>query len=235
MSGEPFVAYQVKGGELWAQESQLDALRELGLHLPLRWRDYLRAGLAGGRGKIAFVETRERRLHLKQLRRGGALRKMWRDRFPGRERLLANLETPARAIAAGVATPPAVALLLLPGPPGFYRGFLAVEALEAEDLASRWVRGAATEEDWRAAMGVIRSLHEAGIEHPDLNLGNIMIDDDGKAWVIDLDKARCHEKALDADRCEAARRRFERSYRKVARQQGVEATDRDWQQLYEAR
>ena len=114
---QPFEAHAVKGGELWTTEDELPAMQALGLHLQNRWQDYLRAGLAGGRGRVAVVETRTRRLLLKQLRRGGALRSLWRDRFAGNRRLLANLTLPFEAIDRGVSTPPAVAMLLVPGPP----------------------------------------------------------------------------------------------------------------------
>jgi len=223
MKRQPFEAHDVKGGELWTTEAELPAMQALGLHLQNRWQDYLRAGLAGGRGRIAIVETRTRRLLLKQLRRGGALRTLWRDRFAGNGRLLANLTLPFEAIDRGVSTPPVVAMLLVSGPPGFWRGWLAVELVEhAQDLASQLIDGELTEDHWELALQQVRKLHDAGIEHPDLNLGNLMTDQDGAAWIIDLDKAQRRADPLDAGARAAGLRRLRRSYRKLCRENGLE-------------
>jgi 3-deoxy-D-manno-octulosonic acid kinase len=236
MKRQPFEAHDVNGGELWATEAELPAMQALGLHLQNRWQDYLRAGLAGGRGRIAIVETRTRRLLLKQLRRGGALRGLWRDRFAGKRRLLANLTLPLEASDRGVSTPPVVAMLLVSGPPGFWRGWLAVELVEhARDLASQLIDGELTDERWELALRQVRKLHDAGIEHPDLNLGNLMTSQDGTAWIIDLDKAQRRSGSLGTSARCAGLRRLRRSYRKICLENGLEAklTD-EWLAWYGA-
>lgn len=37
---------------------------------------------------------------------------------------------------------------------------------------------------------VIRHFHEAGLDHVDLNARNLLVDADGKVWMIDLDRCR---------------------------------------------
>jgi serine/threonine-protein kinase RIO1 len=36
----------------------------------------------------------------------------------------------------------------------------------------------------------VRALAQAGLAHPDMSAGNVMLDGTGEAWVIDLDRAR---------------------------------------------
>ena len=206
----------VADGELWLASGFEEAADELGLGKRSRWESLIAGGKAAGRGRIAFVENSSRHMTLKQLRRGGALGSLWRDRFPSRERLTANLSTPTLARERGVSTPAALALLLVSGPPGLWRGWLALETVpRARDMMQRVLQQTPTAEVWGEVLAVVHSLHDAGIDHPDLNLGNLLLDEDGKAWVIDLDGCSVHSTTLDTDRRIDAIRRVERSYLKT--------------------
>ena len=60
-------------------------------------------------------------------------------------------------------------------------------------------------------------MHDAGVDHPDLNLGNLMVrsgDGGPEAFVIDLDGARLHPGPLATAKRRAALLRLERSYLK---------------------
>lgn len=173
-----------------------------------------------GRGATAIVrEAGEPALRLKALRRGGLLGPLWRDRFPGTARLLANLFVPAAARERGVPTPAAVALFLVPGPPGLWRGWLATENVAgARDLGAIVaetgpVRGARFD----AALAAARIAHDAGVVHPDLNVGNLLVQDapgGPRGLVLDLDRARLADGPLDRAARERALARLARSYRK---------------------
>jgi 3-deoxy-D-manno-octulosonic acid kinase len=150
---------------------------------------------------------------LKQLRRGGLVGKLWRDRHLGIGRLIRNLTIPAEARRRGVATPAVVAVLCARGPVGLWRGWLAIAALDGEDLLARLRRGVdAGLDDARCALRAVRRAHEAGLEHPDLNLGNLFIDVEGGAHVIDLDGARLRDRALGIGRRSRELLRLERSW-----------------------
>ena len=130
--------------------------------------------------------------------------------------MTANLSIPALARARGVATPAALALLVVSGPPRLWRGWLAIETVaHARDMRQRVLDRAPRTAEWTVALSVARALHDVGIEHPDLNLGNLLIDAGGKAWVIDLDGCTVHAAALAVDRRIDAVRRIERSYLKT--------------------
>jgi 3-deoxy-D-manno-octulosonic acid kinase len=221
------------------------AVTASGLDDPQRWADLLAAAEQGapGRGATSRLElTRGRCVVLKQMRRGGLAGPLWRQRFPGTQRLMQNLSVPLEAARRGVATPAAIALLLVPGPPGLYRGWLAVEEIEgAEDLASRVIRGEPPRADeWAATAKLVRSMHDAGLEHRDLNLGNLLVrggpETGLEVFVVDLDRARLHEGALPFRLRQSALRRLERSYLKLSG--GIAAWDgskaASWYGLYAA-
>jgi 3-deoxy-D-manno-octulosonic acid kinase len=202
-------------GMLVADARLLPELVAAGFARPERW---VAAGddrsPGAGRGATArWTTAAGRELVLKQLRRGGAVGRWWRDRHFGTGRLARNLTVPAEARRRGVATPAVVAVLAVPGPPGLWRGWLAVEALDGEDLLALLRRGIdAGAGDARRALGAVRRAHDAGLEHPDLNLGNLFIDRDGAAHVLDLDGARLRTGAVGPGRRFRELLRLERSW-----------------------
>src|SRR5690606_8774787 len=75
---------------------------------------------------------------------------------------------------------------------------------------------------WRAAGALLRRTWDAGLLHPDLNLGNILIagdPEDPRAWLIDLDRARLSGDMSAGDRV-AMQRRLNRSREKLEAQHG---------------
>lgn len=56
------------------------------------------------------------------------------------------------------------------------------------NVVQRLVSGALTAVEWRAIGQAIRQLHDAQIYHSDLNAHNLLLDDAGKAWIVDFDK-----------------------------------------------
>jgi tRNA A-37 threonylcarbamoyl transferase component Bud32 len=203
---------------LVADERWVEAALRAGLDTPQGWAVHLaNAARAPGRGATARIVLEPGRVaRLKQLRRGGWLAGLWRDRFAGRRRALDNLRLGVEVARRGVPTPAPLALLLERAAPGRVRAWLAVEEIEdAEDLATRFALGrppCADELD--AVLGLVRRMHERGIDHRDLNLGNLLLrpGPQPRAWVIDLDRARLGPGALSIGRRRRALRRLERSY-----------------------
>ena len=172
-----------------------------------------------GRGVTALIPLGGgRRARMKQMRRGGLLGPLWRDRFLSRQRLMDNLRVPLAALARGVATAKPVGLWIVSGPPGFCRAWLATEEIEgARDLTRRIASGEPppTTGDIDEVIALVRAMHDAGIDHRDLNLGNLLLADPGRgamrAFVVDLDRARILPRALGARARMRALRRLERS------------------------
>jgi len=229
-----FSRQKIPQGELWLAEGFEPAAIELGLDHRSGWERHIAAGVHAGRGKVAFVETDAGSVMLKQLRRGGVAGPIWRERFPSRRRLMANLTLPALARERGIATPPAVALLLIASGPSLWRGWLAVRTVPgAVDFIDRVRERPPTHDEWAEALGAVRRLHDAGFGHPDLNLGNLMVDAAGDIWVIDLDRCRVRAGGLEPDARITAIRRIERSYHKTCLLNGLDPDSRiDWLELY---
>jgi hypothetical protein len=160
------------------------------------------------------------------MRRGGRLARLWRGHYPSARRLVTTLSVSAEAWLRGVATALPVALIVETGPWGFARGAIAFEEIEGgEDLARLAVRAAATREDLTAAIGAVRSMHDRGVLHPDLNLGNVLLrrraDAQVEAFVIDFDRATITAGPLPFVARQAALRRIERSCAKLTGSPGL--------------
>lgn len=237
LSGVPdgFAVVRSPGATLIAAASLIESLTRLGLHVPAGWRRITDAAAEGsGRGPAGTLEVAGRSLILKQMRRGGRAGWMWRQRYPGSRRLLDNLTVPLAVARRGIATAEPVALLLVPGPPGLYRGWLATRRiLGAEDLARRFASSTPPDAaQLRVVLSLVRRMHDAGIEHPDLNLGNLLLRAAAggpEAFVIDLDRVRLHDRPLSFRARLSAVRRLERSF---VKQFGERAGAPDWYALY---
>lgn len=215
-----FVRLPAARGSLWVLEGLRESVLTAGLDEPANWpRGAEPRSAAAGRGPVKRLPlVGGPPVILKQMRRGGRLAPLWGERFLGRARLRANLEIPAVARERGVATPRVIALLEMPGPPGLYRGWLAVEEIVGARNLLDLLRDDPRDDDVAAAVEAIRAMHDAGIEHRDLNLGNVLVvrgSPASRGFVVDLDRARAHRPPLGSRRRRAGLRRLERSYRKA--------------------
>jgi len=214
-----------------------EPFRRQGLHAAAAWHALLvPTRQVSGRGGVARIQpSAGRSWVLKRMRRGGLLAPLWRDRYLGTARLMDNLVAPLRARRANIPTAAPVGLLVRPVGWGLVEGWLAFEEIEGGiDLATRF-RGSQppTREELACAMDVVRSMHDAGIDHPDLNLGNLLLcvrEERSAAFVIDLDRATFHDAALDFGRRQRAIRRIERSLLKIC----GDSVTVPWQRLYAA-
>jgi len=179
----------------------------------------------GGRGATWAITLADGgRAVLRWYRRGGLLRHVVRDRYFGwRRRPLLALALTAEAHRRGIPVPEVLGARvdLLPG--GGYRGALVTrEIAGAETLADAARRDPSDPE--RAAIiasvaRTVRSMHDRGLHHRDLNVGNILLSRTGGALdvhVIDLDRARLGP-SVGTRRRHRALRRLARSLAKLER------------------
>lgn len=199
-------------------DDQREAAVASGLDRLESWTRLLDRGeVRSGRGSTARISLETGlTIRIKQLRRGGLLERLWHDRFFGSGRLVENLAVPLIVRSLGVATPEPVALMLSPGPPGLFRGWIAFEELaDATDLAEAFTAGPVPSREERLeVMSLVRRMHDAGVEHRDLNLGNLMLRRSAgrtQVYVIDLDRARVSTNPLAFGKRQQALRRLERS------------------------
>ena len=89
-----------------------------------------------------------------------------------------------------------------------------------------------------AAIFLVRRMHDAGLHHRDLNLGNLLLrrsaSGEWEAFVVDLDRAALRPGSLPFGARLRALRRLERSYVKHFGRQGPLGADggRVWYGLY---
>ena len=171
--------------------------------------------------------------------RGGALAGLLGDRYPrlAIPRPFRELLVLRSLVEADIPTATPVGAAVYPFGP-WYRGDLVTQWIPGSEDLGRALFGAdspggrSTGSDDRegvramaAAGALVRLLHERGLDHPDLNLKNILVrpDEDGvRAFIIDLDRASIR-KRLGEGRKRRMLRRFERSLEKWERRAGVPA------------
>ncbi len=148
------------------------------------------------RTRIVALPGREERLHLRPLRHGGLLRRLWRDRLLGAGRSRRELEQTAQLHARGAPVPRPVALCGVRSGL-FWRGELATVHVEGSVDGLGFLRGHPTRERVARASAAagrsVRRFHDAGGRHADLHLANLLLcdrDTEIEIVVIDLDKAR---------------------------------------------
>lgn len=171
--------------------------------------DSLREGALGGshRGRSRHFSIDIGggvRAVVKESRRGGLRRWLFDDIYFGDGRFLLEIRVTTEAERKGIRVAPIIASVTRPAGLGFCRHHYLIRELEgAVDLRER-LETARPEEfaGWRqvirsVAIGV-RSLHDSGICHADLNLGNILIFPGAagtppEVGFVDLDTSRIAE------------------------------------------
>ena len=177
---------------LVADESVLDALVAAGLLADLPAEKM--------RGASLIVKT---------LRHGGVAGSFLGASFRGARRLLDAVELARLLLARGGATArPAFARIRAGALPGLRRLELATFEIEgARDAASYLANerdARARRSAIRACGAAVRSLHEAGIRHADLNLGNLLVvpGPAARAFVVDLERSTLPRPLLPRHRVE---------------------------------
>lgn len=145
-----------------------------------------------GRGETLFIEHAGRSWVLRHYRRGGFMARLSADRYlwTGEERnrafrewrLLHELHAQALPVPAPVAAR--------------YRRFgltysadLITERIAgAQPLSALLAAGPLAASTWRAVGRCIRSFHDAGVYHADLNAHNILVDSGERVFLIDFDR-----------------------------------------------
>lgn len=168
--------------------------------------------LEGGRVRHPVIAAPGDLWVVKAYRRGGLVARWNLDRYWWHRRFLRELETAVGALHAGVPAPEPVALVLEPaGLLGSFRAWQVVRFLEGVRSLREVLRESPAADGeapellgpiFRAAGEAVRRMHVAGIDHPDLNLGNILArpgpgtppDPSGapiaSAYIVDWDRAR---------------------------------------------
>ena len=170
---------------------------------PDYWRDAGRVvGEAPGRGASLFLDAspfeRGARWVLRPYRRGGLVARLSDDRYlwTGLERTRAFRECrlTAELHTRGLPVPRPVAARVTRHGLTYRAALITVCIPGARALASLVENDEAGDALLARVGTTIRRFHDVGLDHVDLNARNLLIDSQGKVWLIDLDRCRLRPK-----------------------------------------
>ena len=176
------------------------------------------AAPAAGRGSAWFLDSGARHWVLRHYRRGGFIAHLSADRYvwagESRVRAFAEYRLLARLIERGLPVPRPIGARYQRAGLRYRCDLITERVDDAAALSAELAVRALSDEAWRSIGAAIARLHQAGVDHADLNAHNILIDRRGAVSVIDFDRGR-----LRAQGAWSARnlRRLRRSLAKISR------------------
>lgn len=172
----------------------------------------------GGRQAAWYTQGEYGAGVLRHYRRGGLIARFSRDRYlwtgVSRVRSFAEFGLLQIMHAQGLPVPaPLAAVYWRSGMT--YRAAILIERLPRVQTLAK----ALDQPSHQAVADAIFSMHQAGIWHADLNAYNILLDDHGKAWLIDFDRG--HGRGVSPLQRRNNLLRLRRSLEKVAGPAGL--------------
>lgn len=160
------------------------------------WRArHLVVGEAPGRGSSLFLQARDdEQWVLRPYQRGGLIAKLSQQRYiwlgVERTRAFREVRLTAALYEQGLPVPRPVACCVTRFGLTYEAALLTVRIPGARALASLLTNGEADDLLLKRVGAMIKRFHQAGLDHVDLNARNILVDEAGKPWLIDLDRCR---------------------------------------------
>ena len=176
---------------------------------------------SGGRGTAYFIDAGEnRRWVLRHYYRGGLMARIMKDGYfyPGRSRCRPYCEFRLleKLLDLGLPVPePVVAHVNLNFYPVAHYDLISRYIENSRDLATLLKERALTEDEIQKLGATLALLGKHNVYHHDLNIRNILLDDDGKFWLIDFDKGE-----ISGGHFDEMMSRLRRSFRKEKSIQG---------------
>jgi 3-deoxy-D-manno-octulosonic acid kinase len=120
----------------------------------------------------------------------------------------------------GLPVPTALAAAYWRTGTGYRAALLMSRIAGGESIGALLDRGAAP--PWRAIGGTLARFHRAGACHADLNVDNVLMDANGKPWLIDFDRGTLRAPARGWQQANLARLRRSLRKRMGARADGAD-------------
>lgn len=214
-----------------------ERLRQVDVSLfdPQHWAGQARPVGDGGRGSAWFVDAPFGPSVLRHYRRGGLVARLSAERYlwagVTRARSVAEFRLMRRLAAEGLPVPQVLAAVYLRT--GLtYRAAILMQRLDGVRSLAERAQVAGEGAPWEEVGRMIARFHRAGLDHADLNAHNILIDANGRCWLIDFDRGQI--RILATGWRERNLRRLKRSLLKYRGQRSVEAVERDFSRLRRA-
>lgn len=154
-------------------------------------------GSAQGRGTTWFVQTETIEAALRHYRRGGLFGKLVEDSYLfscwEKTRSYQEFQLLNTLIESGVNVPRPIAARAVKSGLTYKADLLSEKIPNARDLVSILMEKPLPAEMHQKIGQEIRKMHDAQVNHTDLNIHNILIDGQNKVWIIDFDK--CYQQS----------------------------------------
>jgi 3-deoxy-D-manno-octulosonic acid kinase len=153
----------------------------------------------GGRGQALAVQTDAGPAVLRRYLRGGFVARLVRERFVftgyQRSRSFREFRVLARLHRMGLPVPQPL-MASCERRRGTYRAALLSRLLE-NTISLPQAADILEPEHWQTLGKTLGRFFRAGVSHPDLNAGNLLIDGDCNWYVVDFDRARIQGQPVD--------------------------------------
>ena len=184
--------YQKEHTRIWYNEQLLSPPVEECCD-PLYWQQNNKViGSAQGRGTTWFIQLDNIQAALRHYRRGGLFGKLVFDRyfFVGWEKTRSYCEYQLLQYLAqqGVHVPQPIAAKVIKRGWCYQADLLSEKITNAHDLVSILQKYELASDMYIKIGKEIRKMHDTNVNHTDLNIHNILIDNEHKVWIIDFDK-----------------------------------------------
>lgn len=149
-------------------------------------------GQASGRGTTWFVDLGETHAALRHYRRGGLFGKLVKDQyvFTGFDKTRSALEFSLLGLMGknGLNVPKPIAANAQKSGLTYRADIITEKIKDARDLVDILKSEPLEARHYQQIGREIRKMHDLGINHTDLNIHNILMDEQEKFWIIDFDK-----------------------------------------------
>lgn len=200
---------------------------------PLYWQERdLVLGSAQGRGTTWFVQMPTIEAALRHYRRGGLFGKIISDHYLflgwSKTRSLQEFKLLQKLRKAGVNVPRPIAARTIKKTFTYQADLLSEKIPNTEDLVSILQKSSLPNEIYYKIGQEIQKMHQIYVNHTDLNIHNILIDQTKTVWIIDFDKC-----AVDNSKYwqEKNIQRLKRSFIKEVKKRTIYWNENNWQAL----
>ncbi|GEM78161.1 3-deoxy-D-manno-octulosonic acid kinase [Vibrio superstes] len=217
---------------IWYYPELLNVPPEMCFEVPYWFVQDKVVGSAKGRGTTWFVQLERLQGALRHYRRGGLFGKLVKDQYLfsswEQTRSFQEFTLLNTLIERGVNVPRPIAARADKFGPIYTADLLSERIPNAKDLVAKLQQGALCAEIYEAMGLQIRKMHEAQVNHTDLNIHNILLDSSDKVWIIDFDK--CSEQDGNDWKKENLDR-LKRSFHKEVKRVSIHWNENDWKIL----
>jgi len=201
---------------------------------PRYWRERhcVRGFAQEGRGSAVFVEKGEETWVLRHYHRGGFMSRFVDDRYFWHglraTRAFREWHLLATLSERGLPVPRPIAARVCRYGLGYTADILIRYIENTRSIDTMLHAGEDLEERWSLIGQTLRRFHDSGVDHGDLNVRNILLDDRDRVFLVDFDKSSLR---APGDWRRANLNRLQRSLRKTALQLGVSYDAEAWRRL----